>query len=256
MSELGPKYGPNRSKLIRDIETMLGGELIDVETGARSYDLAVELALDYYRQRSHNAVEESYLFINLTAKTNDYILPNEVIDVRKVFRKSFGVAAGSDQSVSTIDPFDMAFTNMFYLQDPANGGMATYDLYAQNIETAGRLFGLEYVHNWNETTKRLKLMRYVRADEEVVCWVYNYIPDEQLLTNTFAKPWIRRYALAQSKMMLGQAYAKFGNLAGPQGGISMNGSELKAEAQTELQELEDQLKKYADGGQPLGFIMG
>ena len=47
-----------------------------------------------------------------------------------------------------------------------------------------------------------------------------------------AEQWIKDYTLASCKYMLGEAREKFATIAGPQGGTSLNGSTLKAEAQT------------------------
>ena len=49
---------------------------------------------------------------------------------------------------------------------------------------------------------------------------------------------------------------RFSTIAGPQGGTSMNGDTLKAEAQAEMQQLEEDLRNYVDGSDPLSFIIG
>jgi len=77
-----------------------------------------------------------------------------------------------------------------------------------------------------------------------------------LLQDTSSGPWIRDYATAQAKMILGQARSKFAQLAGPQGGVTLNGNDLISQAQAEMEKLEDDLKTYAEGGTPLGFIFG
>lgn len=256
MGQLNRKNDTNREKLIKTIETFLGGALVDVELDKNSYDEIIDSALSYYRQRSENSVEESYLFMTFERGKNDYELPNEVIEVRKILRRGFGLTSNNSEN-GQFDPFDLAFTNMYVLTDPSLGGLATYDFYAQNMEVAGRLFGYEINYSWNEATKRLKIVRNLRAhSEEVALWIYNYKPEEELLNDTYAYPWIRKYALAEAKMVLGQAYEKFASLPGPNGSVSLNGAQLKSEAVQEKADLEDQLRKYADGGRPLGFIMG
>jgi hypothetical protein len=67
---------------------------------------------------------------------------------------------------------------------------------------------------------------------------------------------LRDHAYAKAKFMLGEARSKFATIAGPQGGTSLNGDALKSEAQAELDKLEEDLKTYAEGGTPLGFIIG
>lgn len=256
MEELRKSNSSERTKLIRQLEVMLSGELVDVELNKNSYDVALDLALDYYRMRSANSVEESYVFFQLEPDRNDYQMPQETITVRKLFRRSFGAISSGSEQASMFDPFDVAFTNMYLIQDTSFGGMASFDFYQQNLELAGRLFGAELSYVFNNSTKRLKVARKVRAKEEVIAWVDNYKPDEVLLTDTYAKPWIRAYALAECKIMLGGAYEKYSSYAGPQGGVSLNGAQLKAEGTQDKLNLEEQIKKYAEGSMPLGFIMG
>ena len=55
---------------------------------------------------------------------------------------------------------------------------------------------------------------------------------------------------------IGQAREKFSQIAGPQGGGSLNGAALKAEGQTLLDKLDAEISSYADGGMPLTWITG
>jgi hypothetical protein len=123
-------------------------------------------------------------------------------------------------------------------------------------EMMGRMFGANLTFTWNQVTKQLNLHRYIRSDEGVILHTYNHKPDEVLLSDTSSAPWIKDYALATAKMALGQARSKFGQLAGPQGGVQLNGNDLITQAQAEIEKLEEDLKTYAEGGTPLGFIFG
>jgi hypothetical protein len=71
---------------------------------------------------------------------------------------------------------------------------------------------------------------------------YNVRPDFSLVSDTYSGQWIKDYALANCKMMLGQAREKFAQIAGPQGGSSLNGAALKSEAQAEMDKLMEDLK--------------
>ena len=92
--------------------------------------------------------------------------------------------------------------------------------------------------------------------ETVLLWVYNRKPDSMLLNDHLTFPWIQDYALAVAKDMLGQAREKFATIAGPQGGTTLNGTALKAEAKVEMDALEEELKRYYDGSQPLTWVIG
>ena len=67
-----------RDDVISEIELRLGGQMVDVELDPEHYHLAIDKALERFRQRSENAVEESLMTLPLLADTNVYTLPNEV----------------------------------------------------------------------------------------------------------------------------------------------------------------------------------
>ncbi len=92
--------------------------------------------------------------------------------------------------------------------------------------------------------------------EVVLLHTYNYKPDVMLLNDHMAFPWLQDYAYSFSKLILGEARSKFSQLAGPQGGTSLNGDALKNEAKAEMEQLENELKNYVDGSQPLAWIIG
>ena len=57
-------------------------------------------------------------------------------------------------------------------------------------------------------------------------------------------------------MMLGEARGKFGTIAGPQGGTSLNGAELKQQGIAEIEKLDVEIGNYAEGGTPHSFVIG
>jgi hypothetical protein len=81
-------------------------------------------------------------------------------------------------------------------------------------------------------------------------------PVDTLITQRYSRPWIRDYALAQSKMMLGEARSKYGSLPGAQGNVTLNGDTLKNEAQAAIEKLERDIETYGTGEDPLTFVIG
>jgi hypothetical protein len=243
----------NRSKVIDEIRNILGDGMIDVELDPKHYETGLDLAVDRFRQRSSNANEESTIFLSMIEDINEYTLPNEVIEVRETFRRALG---SDNQSGVDIDPFELAYTNLYFLQAGRIGGLTTWEAFSQYQETVGRLFGNKINFTWDTVTKKLTIVRRPRHSETLLLQVYMRRTDETLLDDPYAKPWLRDYALAQCKMMLGEARSKFAQLPGAQGGVSLNGADLKAEAQTTLDRLEDEIQKYSDGGDPITFLIG
>ena len=314
------------------VHTMLGGGMIDVELDPVHYETALKKALTRFRQRSDNSVEESYLFMPTVIDQNEYTLPNEVIEVRKIFRRSIGARANTSASTGPIfsvsyiadatknrvfevnynitavddvvvsvngesrtdfvtdsaqrtitfqsplnigdtvgiklfpsgqsgggslfDPFSLAYTNAYLLSSSKLGGLATYDFFTQYQELVGRMFGSFIEFKWNSTTKKLTILQRPRAEEELLLYAYNYRPDSQLLSDYLAEQWIKDYTLASCKYMLGEARSKFATIAGPQGGSTLNGDTLKAEAQAEMEKLENEVMMQVPGGAGYGFTIG
>ena len=87
-------------------------------------------------------------------------------------------------------------------------------------------------------------------------WCYNTKPDFSLIDDVYAGQWIKDYTLANCKMMLGQAREKFAQIAGPQGGASLNGAALKTEASADLERLTKELETVVPGGSGYSFIIG
>jgi len=238
------------------VNTFLGGGMVDVELDPIHYQTGLSKALTRYRQRTEHSVEESYMFLTTVVDQNDYVLPNEVIEVRQIFRRSIGSRTGGGDGGSLYEPFNMAYTNTYLLSGSKLGGLATYDMFAQHQELVGRMFGSFIEFKWSSTSKKLTLLQRPRAEEGLMLMCYNYRPDSELLSDYMAVQWIKDYTLASCKYMLGEARSKFATIAGPQGGSTLNGDSLKAEAQAEMEKLEVEVSMAQAGGTGYGFTIG
>jgi uncharacterized protein YjbJ (UPF0337 family) len=58
------------------------------------------------------------------------------------------------------------------------------------------------------------------------------------------------------KMIIGEAREKFGTIAGPQGGGTLNGAAMKAEGQAQMDAKIEELKMYVDGSFPITWVIG
>lgn len=245
-----------RQQVVDYVKLMLGDGMIDVELDPSHYNTAIDRALRKFRQRSSNSVEQSFAFLTLQTDQNNYILAPEVENVRRIYRRSVGSRTGGGDGGSLFEPFNLAYSNTYLLTSTNMGGLATYYAFASYQKQVGKMFGSEINFLWNRTTKLLTIDQRPRTEEEVLIWIDNYRPDFTLLQDTFAGQWLRDYALATCKIMLGEAREKFSQISSPQGGTSLNGAALKGEGKAELDMLEQDLVNYKDGGTPLTFVIG
>jgi len=244
-----------KQNLIEYVKLQLGDQIIDIELDPAHYEAAYQKTLGTYRQRASNAYEESYSFMELVKDVNIYQLPQEVVSVRQVFRRTFGDSAGP--FASNFDPFAQASLNVYLMNFNVAGGLATYDFYSQYVELAARMFGGYMNYTYNSVTKKIQLIRDPKGTgENVLLWCYNLKPEVNLLQDFQIQQWIKDYMVANCKMIIGEAREKFASIAGPQGGGSLNGTAMKTEAKEAITALEEQLKNYVDASQPLTWVIG
>jgi hypothetical protein len=254
MSEINPQA--ERQKVYDYVRTMLADGMIDVELDPAHYEIALEKTINRFRQRSSNAVEESYMFLELEKDKNDYRLPDEVIAVQSVFRRTLGSRTGGGTGTN-FEPFNLAYTNTYLLNSTMLGGIATYDMFAQYQEMVGRMFGSYIEFQWIQQSHTLRILqRPFTEGETIMLRCHNYRPDYNLINDLYAKQWIRDYTLAVCKGILGEARSKFAQIAGPSGGSALNGNDLKSASKEEITALDKELETLVSGGTPMTFIIG
>jgi hypothetical protein len=254
MLDINPQA--ERQKVFDYARTMLGDGMIDIELDPIHYETGLSKALNKFRQRSSHAVEESYMFLELRKETNDYKLPDEVIEVRSIFRRTLGSRSGGGTGTN-FEPFNLAYTNTYLLNSTMLGGLATYELFAGYQEMVGKMFGSYIEFQWVPHSHVLRILQRVFAEgETVMLRTYNYKPDYVLINDVYAGQWIKDYTLSTCKLILAQAREKFASIAGPQGGTALNGGALKSEATAELEKLEKELDTQVSGGVGYTFIIG
>ena len=246
-----------RNKVFEYVRLMLGDLMIDIDLAPAHYETALDKALTKFRQRSSNAVEESYSFLELVQDQNEYRLPDEIVEVQSVFRRAIGSRSGMGAGGTLFEPFNLAYTNTYLLSGSMMGGLATYDMFAGYQKLVGRMFGSYIEFKWKPQTHTLTILQRPFAQgEQILIRSHNYRPDFVLLTDIYAKQWLRDYTLATCKLMLGEARSLFASIAGPSGSITLNGNDLKASAKEDIEKLEKELENLVPGGTPLTFVIG
>ena len=244
-----------KQNLFDYVRLQLADQIIDIELDAEHYEAAYQRTIGVYRQRAQNAYEESYTFLELVTNVNIYDMPQEVVTVRQIFRRTFGDSTGP--FASNFDPFSQASLNVYLMNFNVAGGLATYDFYSQYVEQAGRMFGAYMNYTFNPVTKKLQLIRDPKGTgESVLMWTYNLKPEFNLLSDFQIVQWISDYMVANTKLIIGEAREKFAQIAGPQGGGSLNGAAMKSEGQAGMDKCIEDLRNYVDGSQPLSWVIG
>ena len=241
--------------LFDNLRLRLGGDIIDLELDPDHYEAAYNYTIKLYRQRAQNATVESYTLMRVEKNVEIYTLPSEFINVRALFRRTVGLETGP--GATAFDPFSSAILNTYLLNYNFTGGLATYDFYAGYVELAARMFGGYVTYTFNPVTKALRGVRdFKGSGERILIWADVQRPEIELLQDPGAGVWIGDYILAVLKGIIGEAREKFGSIAGPGGGTTLNGTAMKNESKADQERLLMDLKNYVDYSQPLTWIQG
>lgn len=174
-----------------------------------------------------------------------------------------GTVVGSTISIVTADVWNVVAGATLEISNSRIGGYNGY-YSIQTVNTATKTITILATQDLESSSitdfelSRTQVSSPTTDDpsEVVLLQTYNYKPDVMLLNDHMTFPWIQEYAYSFAKRILGEARSKFGSIAGPQGGTTLNGTALLAEAKEEMDKLEDELKRYVDGSIPLTWVIG
>ena len=236
------------AEFVSYIEESLGGNLIDVEFFQADYDRALDTAIRTWKQKGNNNLDKKFIPFSIVADQQEYditTLTGESIDtiVRIIKPKSSG---------SSADPFYTSFIQNL-MADWSNIGdrMAEYELIKQSIKTYERYMNYETQFIWKKRTGYLTLLGNPKIDTTWILEAYCDLTELEYEDHL----WIREYALAEAKCILGRAYRKFQALSTPSGETALDGNELVQEGKDEKLALIENIADYVDGDPTGGLVL-
>lgn len=198
---------------------MLGGSQTNIELDDSDLDMIIYHTINYYGHNSSEAWNEEWTVLRLTSGTNMHLVPDDVDFIISINQEKGG---GGITLIPETTGKAYEITML---------GMITNDNALQKVTNSipSRILyrnGLRYFQTDVVPT----------ADINVAAKVLKY----KDLAPIYGDPWVQKYALAQTKFALGMVRSKFSGLSAPND-LSMNGSDLISQAQTEVERLEQEL---------------
>jgi hypothetical protein len=240
-------FSPEQQKVIDYITAYLGGSVICVELGEDNIAAALSDAETWMLVHMAPVYEQAF---NMVSGQSEYQVNPDVDTVVDV---AFPKTAHNDIYNSA----DIEF----YGPIPANiwsGGSGSRHLpqsgwyqLQQMAESSTRVLSNDPTWIWNRATRRL-ILRPATTSGKAIYWYTTKSLDYQMLS--IQQDWLlRRYAAAQSKMILGNIRSKYSEYPSASGTVQLNGSDLVSQAQEEIMTLEEKIKMLAV---PMAFITG
>lgn len=228
-------------EMFEEVIATVGGTLVDVELVESDLLICFKKAKRMFQQKGHNSYRKQFLPIDVVKGTATYPVPDNVDTIVKFITPGSGVSFSSDDAFSIIGYNSMFDTHIF----GGCGGFdqLTYELYLQKIESLGRMTGSETQFQFDRFAKTVTMLKPPKVGGTWFMECYLNLTDDE-----YSKiDWIIRWTVAEVKHMLGMAYAKFQNLPGPTGEVSLSGSEYLQQAEREKEQLLEDILNFTDG---------
>jgi hypothetical protein len=130
--------------------------------------------------------------------------------------------------------------------------MLSYHLVSSYIEDLQYLFADNLVFTFYENTRELYFTQIFYNYERILLDASIEVPEQELITHRQLAYWIKKWSIAEAKMMLSQIRGKYQTLPGPNGSTTLNSQELITQSENEKVELREELKDRAYQDENIG----
>lgn len=234
-----------RNALANELRYELGYPVVNVELTKEQIDYAIDRAVAELRQRSGLAYKRGFFFMSLKPNEQRYFLTNKISGMNKIV-DVIGVYRLTSSFLSSAH--GAGVYGQIVLQHMYNMGtfdLLSYHIMAEYTKLMEILFAARITFTWNEQSREIWLHHRFQHAEPVVCIEATSERTEQdIISDRYAKPWIRRYSAAVCRLMLSEIRGKFSSLPGAGGSISLNAGELRQSAQAEIEACIADIESY------------
>ena len=260
---VGDDGSPDERRALHDsIRITLGHPSVRVELTKEQLDECIDNALLMLRKNSNLSYRGALFFLDLKPNQQIYSLTdacvgfNKIVDVISIHRLRAGVFRNA---FANNDAFQFAALQQLYRLGTFD--MLTFHLTSSYIEELERIFAAKILYQWIENTRELKMYQVFRAKERVLVEATIEKTEQELFTDRETRHWIKRWAVADAKMMLSQVRGKFQTLPGPSGSTTLNSQELITQSEAEKADLKLELddlnmQDAVDIGMKAHFVLG
>tara|TARA_Y100000996_G_C22533167_1_gene647282 strand:+ start:254 stop:1069 length:816 start_codon:yes stop_codon:yes gene_type:complete len=254
---------PNSKATLKDyIKRKLGAPVLDINVDDDQFDDRIDEALQYFQEYHYDGSIRVYLKHQVTDAKKTAMKANETFtesaagthayDNEQVLQQqNYIVLPEFVLAVNRIFPFnDKSNLNMFDVRyqlrlndiyDLTSTSILYYEMVQQHISMMDNILVGQVPIRYKQHMNRLYIdmdMTAVNANEYLIIECHRKI-DPNDFTDIYNDMWLKRYSTALVKYQWAENLSKFEGIALP-GGVTLNASEMKAQAQEEITKLEEE----------------
>jgi|TARA_B110000444_G_scaffold150545_1_gene140872 hypothetical protein len=260
---------PNSKATFKEyIKRKLGAPVLEINIDDDQFDDRIDEALQYFHNYHYDGTMKTYLKHQMTSVKKVAMKTNETetesaagthayADEEFAMQQNYIVLPESVTAVMNIFPFnDKSALNMWdiryqlrlndlYSMNATN--LLHYESVQQQIQTMNHILIGRTPINYNQHQNRLYLhmdSNMINDNEWLIIECYRKI-DPNNFTDVYNDMWLKKYATALCKYQWGENLSKFSGIALP-GGVTLDGQQMKQEAQEEITRLEEESRLNHD----------
>ena len=253
---------PNSKATFKEyIKRKLGAPVLEINVDDDQFDDRMDEALQYFREYHYDGSIKTYLKHQITQQEIDSFKTNETHNAATSGTHAIsGQTFGEGQnyitlpehvlSVLQIFPFNSGQTSSMFdiqyqlrlndLYDLTSTSVLYYSQVQSHLSLLNDILVGQIPIRYNMHSNRL-YMDYsaskLSAGEYIIIECYRKL-DPTDMTDIYNDMWLKKYATALVKYQWGENLSKFQGIALP-GGVTLDGSAMKQEAQEEITKLEE-----------------
>lgn len=251
----------HRRELTENMLYALGYPSIQVELTKPQLKFCIDQALQELRRRSSLSYERTFFFLQLEPGVQHYSLTNEcvgfnkvvsVMEIHRVNATFLGKAEGHGAFGQLI---------MQQLYQMGTFDMVSYHIMSDYMETLEMMTAGRMMFSWREQSRKLSIQQRIIYPEKIMIDASIERTEQSILQDRMCKNWILNWALAEAKQILAGIRGKFQTMAGASGGVSLNASDLQAQADKMFEQCRLELDEYVasdpeNWGMATQFVVG
>ena len=233
-------------ELHQSIRVSLGHPSVQVELTKEEIDECIKNALLMVRKYSSYCYERVFFFLDVFPNQQKYFLTgkcvgfNKIVDIQACYRMRTGFLGATHGVFGGYDIYGYAALQQLY----ATGTFDTlsYHLVSSYIEDLQYLFADQLVYTWYEDRRSLHFHQIFYGQERILVDAEIEKEHQKILKHRELAYWIKKWAIAEAKMILSQTRGKYQTLPGPNGQVTLNSQELITQSENEKAELLELIK--------------
>jgi len=230
----------SKTALTKYIKSQLGSPQINIEVNTSQMSEIIDNTVQLFTEYAYGTLEGAVV-VQING-VGDYPMPNTITNLIKLSK-------GSTSNLTNFSSnFGAGYVPDLWSQQFFSGSL-TGDIIPSIIAISStsalldKYFADDLVYNFNYLSKNLQVLENFHGPA-VLHYQYEYLANEAN-DLVYDHPWIKAYCISKTKFLWGGITGKYSQTL--VGGASINYSDMKSEAQSEIDVLDEQLiNKYSD----------